>query len=154
MIIGKILYEKLKSLRNEVRNLKTAHIKTASTISTMTQAVTVNFSLQLDDLSGQIFSTQRAVITLTSADGTEMVSACYLQGITPSNIDDRYIEINTLQPQGGKARYGVAVTVGNFNDYQTLVGGGTVNLSYTLQLVGTSRFTASVSYRPLNGGTL
>ncbi len=153
MIIGDILYKKIKDLEAKVRYLKTTHFKTATTISTLSKDVGVNFSLTLESLSGSIYSTKRAVISLTTTDGSDMVSACYLKGATPTSIDDRQLEILRLQPQDGVIRYGVAVTSGNADDYDTLSGGGLVNLSYTIELVGTSNFNVSVEYKNINGGT-
>lgn len=150
---GELLYERLKELKAEVRNLKTAHFKTATTISTTTRTVTVNFSLMLERLSGNVFSTKRAVISMTTEDNTEMVSACYLAGMNPGNINGRFIEILRMQPQAGVIRFGVAVTTGNQSDWETLSQGGTVNLSYDIQLVGSSRFQTSVEYQNIEGVT-
>lgn len=149
-----LLYDKkLKDLEREITNLKTAHFKTATTINTMTLTQTLNFSLTLDPMTHEIYSTQRAVITLTTSDNTDMISSCYLSNITPSNIDDRFIQIQRLKPDAGAVRFGVAVFSQNINDYNTLSGGGSVDLSYTVQLVGSSKFTISVTYKSINGGT-
>ena len=154
MIIGDILYKKIKDLQAKVRYLKTTHFKTATTISTLSKTTTVNFSLMLEGQSGNIFSTKRAVISLATTDGSDMVSACYLKGATPSNIDDRQVEILRLQPQDGVIRYGVAVTAGNASDFNTLIGGGSVNLSYTIEVVGSSNFNVSVAYKNIDGGSV
>ena len=148
------LYDKrINNLMSEIRNLKTAHFKTATTINTMELNKTVNFSLTLDSLSGQVFSTQRAIITMTSEDGSNMISACYLNGITPSNIDDRYVFVKRISSDDGQRKYEVVVFSQNADDWNTLWGGGSVNLSYSLRLVGSSKFTASVSYRNILGGS-
>lgn len=149
-----LLYDKrLKDLEKEIRNLKTTHFKTATTINTMTRTRTLNFSLTLEPLSGNVYSTERAVITLTTSDNTDMISSCFLSNITPSNINDRFIQIQRLRPVAGQTRFGVAVFSQNYDDYITLVNGGSVNLSYTVQLVGSSEFTTSVSYKNIDGGT-
>lgn len=153
MEAGNILYRKLKDLQQKVRFLKTTHFKTATTISTMTREINVGFSLTLDSLSGEVYSTSRAIITATTDDSSDMISACYLAGATPSLLDDRQVEILRLQPRDGEARFGVAITAGNANDYNTLAGGGSVNLSYTIQVVGSSRFNLGLEYRSINGGT-
>ncbi len=150
----KLYDEKIKNLEREIRNLKTTHFKTATTINTMTRTNTLNFSLTLDSLSGNMFSTKRAVITLTTSDGSNMISSCFLSNITPSNINDRFIQIQRLQSGTGTTRFGVAVFSQNYNDWVALNGGGSVNLTYVVQTVGSSRFTTSVVYKNIDGGTL
>lgn len=145
--------ERLKNLEREIRQLKTAHYKTATTINTMTSNVNISFSLTLDLLSGSVYSTQRAIITMTTADNTDMISACYLVGITPNNYNNRYIIVNRLQSPAGQAKYEVIVISQNADDFNTLYGGGSVNLGYTVQLVGSSKFTTSISYRSITGGS-
>lgn len=145
--------ERIKNLEREIRNLKTAHFKTATTISTMETTVGTAFSLTLDSLSGQIYSTQRAVITLTTTDGTDMISACYLEGVDPSNLNNRFAFVKRIQSPAGTAKFDVTVFSQNADDYNTLAGGGSVNLSYTLRLVGSSRFNATVTYRSIDGGS-
>lgn len=152
---GRDLYdEKIKNLEKEIRSLKTTYFKTATTINTMTKNNTVNFSLTLDSLSGNIFSTKRAIITLTTSDGSNMISACYLYNMTPSGLDDRFIQIQRLQANAGSVRFGVAVFSQNYSDWVTLNNGGSVNLSYTIRTVGSSKFTTSVTYKNIDGGTL
>lgn len=153
MDLGKLYDNRIMELEREVHNLKVAHFKTATTISTMANNQTLSFSLMWDELSGQIFSTQRAIITMVASNSTDMISACYLSGLTPSTLDDRYIFIKRLDSSAGQVRFGVTVFSQNYSDYETLSGGGSVNLSYTVQLVGSSKFTASVSYKSITGGT-
>lgn len=148
------LYDKrIKELEKEIRNLKTTYFKTATTINTMTRTQSLSFSLTLEPLSGNIFSTKRAVITLTTTDNSDMISSCFLSNITPSNINDRFIQIQRLQSTTGKIRFGVAVFSQNYDDWVTLNGGGSVNLNYTVQLVGSSEFGVSVVYKNIDGGT-
>ena len=152
---GKKLYdEKIKSLDREIRSLKTTYFKTATTINTMTKNDTVSFSLTLDNLSGNIFSTKRAIVTLTTSDASNMISACYLYNMTPSGLDDRFVQIQRLQPTSGSVRFGIAVFSLNYNDWVTLSNGGSVNLSYTIRTVGSSKFTTSITYKNIDGGTI
>ena len=145
--------EQIKYLQAEIKQLKTAHIKTATKISTMELNTNVAFSLTLEPLSGQIFSTQRAIITMVSSNSTNMISACYLDGATPTNLDSRFVYINRIHSDSGKVQFDVSVFSQNQNDYDTLAGGGSVDLNYTVKLIGSSKFTASVSYRSITGGS-
>ena len=152
MINGEILGMKLKWLENEVRALKTTYTKTATTISTMEQTVSVNFSLIMPD-EYTIVGSQRAIITLTTVDSTQMITGCYIIGLTPSNLNDRYPFINRLSSSDGEIKYEIVLVSQNPNDAQTISGGGTVNLNYSVKLVGSSQFTVSVSYRSILGGS-
>lgn len=145
--------QRIKTLRREIRQLKTAHYKTATTISTLESDAALSFSLMLDTLSGSIYSTQRAIITMTASDNTNMISACYLVGVTPDNYANRYPAVRRMQAPPGQSKYEVAVTSQNADDYNTLAGGGSVNLSYTVRLVGSSEFNVGVSYRSITGGS-
>ena len=145
--------EQINYLKGEITELKTAHIKTATKISTMELNTNVSFSLTLDQLSGQMFSTERAIITMTSSNSTNMISACYLDGATPTNLDSRLVFINRINSDSGKAKFEVVVFSENENDYNTLIGGGSVNLTYTVKLIGSSKFALSVEYRSITGGS-
>lgn len=149
----KLYADRIKNLEREIRQIKTAHYKTATTINTMAANVATSFSLVLDQLSGSIYSSQRAIITMSALDNTNMISACYLVGINPDNYANRFVIIKRLQSSTGQAKYEAIVISQNPDDFNTLIGGGTVNLNYTLQLVGSSRFSASVSYRAITGGS-
>ena len=154
MDLEQLYNKKLIDLQNEIRNLKTTHFKTATTISTTVKTYTVNFSLMLDALSGNIYSTQRAVVNLTTVDNSNMISACYVANATPISLDDRFVSINRLKSENGVARFGIAVFSQNQNDYNILSQGGSVNLSYDLQLVGSSQFSVSAVYNSISGGTI
>lgn len=145
--------EQINYLKGEITELKTAHIKTATKISTMELNTNVSFSLTLDQLSGQMFSTERAIITMTSSNSTNMISACYLDGATPTNLDSRLVFINRINSDSGKTKFEVVVFSENENDYNTLIGGGSVNLTYTVKLLGSSKFALSVEYRSITGGS-
>ena len=148
----KLFDERMIALETEIRNLKTAHLKTATTISTKTANQALNFSLYLPD-EYSILSTQRAVITMTSKNNTDMISSCYLVSVTPSNLNDRFVFIKRVQSPTGTAKFDVVVFSQNQDDYDTLSGGGSVNLNYTVQLVGSSDYNVSVEYRALKGGS-
>lgn len=152
MINGEIFAMKIKALEKEVRALKTTHIKTATTISTMEASASITFNLFMPD-AYTIVSDKRAIITLTTADGTDMISACYLDGVTPANLNSRYPFIYRINSPAGQAKYEVVLLSQNANDYQTISGGGSVQLNYNLKLIGSSKFTVSVSYTDILGGS-
>ena len=149
MKIADVMWDKIKYIEKEIKNLKTARFKTASTISTTTQENSITLPLKLfgnPSTYYEVISSKRAIVTLTTADNSNMISALYLKGITPSNLNDRYIFIHKLNSSAGQARFAVYVYSQNVNDFNTLAGGGSVNVSYNLQGVGSSRFTMSINY--------
>lgn len=148
-----LLDQKIKYFEQEILNLKTMHIKTATTIKTKVLDTSVNFSLFLpSELSTEILSTKRAIITMTAKDSTNMISACYLKNMTPSNLDSRFIFINRLSSSAGVVKYGITIYSENYNDYTTLAGGGSVNLTYDIEVVGSSDYNIDVVYKNIDGG--
>ena len=120
MKISDLMWSRIKNIEKEIKNLKTARFKTATTISTMTQNSSITLPLKLfGDPSTyyEVISSKRAVITLTTADETDMISALYLDGVTPSNLNDRYVFVHKLNSTAGKARFAIYVYSQNQNDY-------------------------------------
>ena len=149
MKIANELWEKLNYIGKEIKNLKTARFKTSTMISTMTVDGSVTLPLKLFGNPGayyEIISSKRAVITLTTADNTNMISSLYLNGITPSTTNNRYIFVKRLNSSSGQSRFAIYVYSQNTDDYNTLSGGGSVSVSYNIQGVGSSRFSMSISY--------
>lgn len=146
MIAGKLLYDKLKKLESELRLLKTAHIKTATTISTTYRTAVVKFSLTKADYGGNTYSTQDAIIEATTQNGDDMVCACYIDGLTPAVLDDRLLMMDGLAAEAGKRSFRLTVLSGNAQDYNILSGGGEVNITYVVRVVGTSEFNLTVRY--------
>lgn len=146
---GEQLYaEKINAIEREITTLKTAQTKSAATIVMATDTVNLNFTLR--DVN-TMASDKRAIITLTTDNGEDMISSCYLVGITPSNYNNRYCFIDRGQPSMSESVFEVYVYSANSDDWQTLEDGGTVNLSYTVQLIGSSAFTTSVEYKNIDG---
>lgn len=143
------LSEKIIHIGEELKNLKTAHVKTATTLATTAKETRLSFSLVLHSWGGlysEIFSSKRAHVTLTTTDGTDMMSELYLKGVTPANINRRNIFVRRCAGSAHNALYEVWVYSQNPDDYDVLSGGGTINLEYTVQGVGTSNFNISVRY--------
>jgi len=145
--------KKILWIKQELKNLKTAHVKTATTIATTASERTLTFALKLHDYGGgyyEVFSAKRAVITLSTSDDTNMISAVYLKNVTPNNVDGRNIFVRRRAGGSHNAVYEIWIYSMNANDYNTLIGGGSVSLNYTIQMVGSSKFTSSVTWEDLN----
>lgn len=146
--------QKIISLKNEIRYLKTAHYKTATKISTMQNSVSINFSLFLNPDTYEIYGDKRAIITLTTSDNSDMISSCYIDEVGPSLVSDyRFVSVDRITSDVGKVKYEVIVMSQNPDDYTTLIGGGSINLNFTATLIGSSRFITSIEYRNFLGGS-
>ena len=147
---GERYAKRITDLEREIRELKTAHYKTATTISTMTKTQLLSFDLKLYDY--EIWSNKRAIITLTTTDGSNMISACYVN-VKPTSLDDRYYYVNRLSSGDGEAKFEVLVYSVNNTDWTTLFNGGSVDIFVNAQMVGSSDFTYSVEYKNIEGGS-
>lgn len=153
MKISDVFIKKMEYFKKEIRNLKTAHLKTATTLATTSKSGAVSLPLQLFGDPGVywlVASSKKAVVTLTTTDNTNMISALYLTGVTPSNVDDRRIFVYRVASNPGECKFEIAVYSENQNDYNTLSGGGSVNVGYNIQAVGTSNFNINITYKDFN----
>lgn len=149
MRIADLMWQRIGNIEREIKNLKTARFKTASTISTMTRSGTVNLPLKLfgnPSTYWEIISSKRAIITLTTTDNTNMISSVYLDGVTPTNTNRRFIFIHKLASGTGVAKFAMYVYSQNSDDFDILSGGGSVNVSYNIQGVGSSQFNMNITY--------
>lgn len=153
MNMAAMLASKINYFTREIRNLKTAHVKTATTIATLSKSSSVTLNLQLfgDPLYyWEIASNQKAVVTLTSTDGTNMISALHLKGVTPSNLNQRYIFVRRRGSNTGTAVFEIYIYSQNTDDFNTLSGGGSVSLKYNIEAIGSSDFNITVNYEGFN----
>lgn len=148
---GNLFDKRIKDLEKEIRNLKTAHFKTSTTINTMQKNASINLSLVLDN---DIHSSNRAIITLKTKDNSEMISACYINNLDIPEIEDgRFITVQRIDSNVGEIKYEIIVMSLSYNDFVILDGGGSIDLSYDLTLIGSSEFNVSVYYRSFFGGS-
>lgn len=142
-------YDKILYFERELRNLKTSHVKTSTTIATLEKSTSIQLSLRLYGSASsywEINSSKKAVITMTSTDGTDMISALYVNGITADNFNDRYIFVRRRATTAGKVAFEIYVYSYNTNDRDILAGGGSVVLDYNLTAVGSSNYNITVTY--------
>lgn len=150
-----LLSEKINYFKNEIRNLKTAHTKTATAIATTwtTDLITIRLKLYGDPMVYQeVIGSKKAVIRLTSEDSTNMVSAAYLFNMSPGDLKDRHIFIRRRAANRGEAVFEVSVYSQNADDYNWLSGGAGryIDVDYVIMSVGSSKFSTSVSYEDYN----
>lgn len=153
MNIAQEFIKKVEHYGQEICSLKTAHYKTATTIATTSQNGAISLPLQLFGDPGVywlVASSKKAVVTLTTTDNTNMLSAVYLTGVTPSNVDNRRIFVYRVASNPGECKFEIAVYSENQTDYNTLAGGGSVTVDYNIEAVGTSNFNMEITYKDFN----
>ncbi len=75
-----------------------------------------------------------------------MISSVYLNGVTPTNTDRRFIFIHKLASGDGVTKFAMYVYSQNSNDFDVLSGGGSINVNYSIQGVGSSQFNMNITY--------
>lgn len=143
--------ERIINLQRELTTLKTTAAKSATTLETKTASGTLNFNLTItrNPVSGATgtSSTQRAIVTITSQNNRNFLSMLTF-GI--STLDGRGLQVLRRPSSAGVAQFCVVVGSGNQDDYQTLIGGGSISLSYGFTVTATADFSMSVSYENYN----
>lgn len=143
--------EKVRKMIQEVRDLKTCPIKTATQLATEKKSIDISMPMTVHPggSPSYAYSSKRAFITATSSDGSNMITSCTVQNnagdVQNHNLLLRSISIFPVEC-GDTATYSAVVYSRNYNDIQTLVGGGSVTLNYTIDFICTSSVTLSVRY--------
>lgn len=146
--------EEIKRLEQQVIELKTCPIKTASQMATKSidQPVSYNLSYSAQLSPNFAWGENTVVITMTSTNGTNMLTSCYVKNSDDAsghNLQGR--GISTIPTQAGStAQYKVSLFSRNPNDISTLAGGGSVTLNYNFVLTATSDFTVTITTEPYN----
>lgn len=142
---------KVKKIIEEVRDLKTCPIKTATQMATKKSSINISMPMTVHPgvSPAYAYSSKRAFITATSTDGTNMLTSCTVQDnagdVQSHNLLGRSVTIFPVEC-GSVGTHSAIVYSRNPNDIQTLVGGGTLTLNYTLDFICTSDFTLSIRY--------
>jgi len=146
---------RIKKMTEEVRDLKTCPIKTATQLATKKKSINIVMDMTVfpHPPYTYAFSVKKAFITATSNDGSNMITSCTVQDnagdVSGHNLAGRSISIFSVEC-GSTATYSAVVFSTNNNDIQTIVGGGTVTLNYTIDFICTSDFTLSIRYEDFN----
>ncbi len=139
----------ISRMEQEITALKTSKIKTSATLAIQEQSVALSLPLTLDTLSGQVYSSKQAVITLKSADGGNFLSSLYL-GM--SSTENRTYRVNRRKSDEGVVKFVVLISVGNASDWETLYGGGSVTVNFNVNIRTTSECSLSLAYEDVSFG--
>lgn len=139
----------INRMEQEILALKTSKVKTSGTLAIQEQSVALSLPLTLNTLSGQVYSSKQAVITLKSSDEGNFLSSLYL-GMT--GVDNRVFRVNRRYSDAGVVKFVVIITAGNATDWQTLYGGGSVTVSFNANIRTTSECSLSLAYEEVSFG--
>ena len=146
---------RVKKMTEEVRDLKTCPIKTATQLATKKKSINLVMDMTIFPTPpyNYAYSVKKAFITATSNDGSNMITSCTVNpnagDVEDHNLGGRSVSIFSVEC-GSTATYSAVVFSRNNADIQTLVNGGTVTLYYTIDFICTSDFTLSVRYEDFN----
>lgn len=131
----------------EILALKTSKVKTSGTLAIQEQSVALSLPLTLNTLSGEVYSSKQAVITLKASDGSNFLSSLYLE---MSGVDNRVFRANRQYSDAGVVKFVVIITAGNATDWQTLYGGGSVTINFNANVRTTSECSLSLAYEDVS----
>ena len=122
--------QEILRLEQEVLALKTCPIKTATSMTTKSVQQAVSFNM---DYLGQLiqnysWSARKIIITMTSTDGTNMLTDCTLESSGDAadyNLAGRGVTV-VQTDAGSTTQYKVSAWSRNENDISILAGGGSV----------------------------
>lgn len=140
--------KEINNLRREVLALKQQKEKSASVLQTVTETITLSFDLELimsQWLIPIVRSQNMAIIDFGTSDNP-LVGVNY--NIT--GLDDRIIrDVPYYDSATGHIGRMVYIYSNNQSDLSTLQGGGTVTLTYDVEISSTSELEISTSYEDL-----
>lgn len=129
-------------VKNELLALKTATIRSSTQMATIAKSININFTLEKTPTGTSTTSTQNAIIT-----AIPIISQPMLAQITEnlSDLDNRRFITARLTGENNAIVFYVSI-LGNDNDLAIINSGGTVSLSYSLDVTATADFNISVRY--------
>lgn len=135
--------QEMKALRREVEALKVAKEKAMMNFKLKQQQKNVSLTMNRNGyVTGlQVMSDKYAKIIATAKDGKTMIGSCTLR-----TGDDRTLDLREVLSGQGKLGWSFMIIDGNDSDWQTVLGGGSVTASYTLDIRTTSDCDVTITY--------
>lgn len=134
---------RIKRIQNEITLLKTSKDKSALTLKTKERTSSVALPLKLDTYGYSVYSSKKAIITLTGADSTNFLSSLTLN---TTSVSDRTYALYRRDSNAGVVQYVLLISLGNQSDYYTLSGGGSVTVNMGINVRATTDFAMTVAY--------
>lgn len=138
----------IRNLRREAESLKISYVKTASAIKTKSEQVQITFTLD-SMTAGWIDPDTWYVTAETLTVGRAMACSITLDNdgttVQNHNLNNRTLTFTKLQG-GDYNKWRIDLNSLNINDFNTISGGGKVELTYYFTITGTADFTIGVSH--------
>lgn len=144
--------EMIKKMEQEIYELKTCPVKTATTMATTQKTQDINIPMTIPIWSGSTpppyaYGYKQAIITCTSTSGP-MICSCHLKNnagdVSNYNLAGRSISV--FPRKCGTVWEFAVLVYSRGSDAQVIWQGGSVDLDYTMEITATSDFTMSLSY--------
>lgn len=136
--------QEMKEIRREVMAQKALKQKAIMNFGVKSQSKTITLTMNQNGyVTGlNVMSDKYAEIIATSTGGKNMLGTCTLR-----SSDDRTLDLRRLITNQGQLGWSLIIIDGNASDWQTVQGGGSVTVSYTIDIRTTSNCTIEINYK-------
>lgn len=138
-----LFIQEMKDIRRELNALKIAKEKAAMNFRVKAQQRNVTLTMNANGyVTGlNVMSDKYAKIIATSKNGKNMLGSCTLK-----EGDGRTLDLKRLESGTGKLGWYFMIMDGTESDWETVTGGGSVTVTYTLDIQTTSDCDITISY--------
>lgn len=139
--------KEILAMNSEILALKQQREKSANVLKTQTANLSLTFNLEIaGQFDPYVRSDKMAVIDIDSGDNNPLTGITFnIAGLNDRIIRHVPIHDNT----NGHIGYMVFIYSNNSTDMNTLMGGGTVTLTYGAKISATTSITPTVTYKDL-----
>ena len=139
--------KEILAMNSEILALKQQREKSANILKTQTTNLSLTFNLEIaGQFDPYVRSDKMAVIDIDSGDNNPLTGITF--NIT--GLNDRIIRhVPIYDNTSGHIGYMVFIYSNNSTDMNTLMGGGTVTLTYGAKISATTSITPTVTYKDL-----
>lgn len=139
--------KEILAMNSEILALKQQREKSANVLKTQTTNLSLTFNLEIaGQFDPYVRSDKMAVIDIDSGDNNPLTGITF--NIT--GLNDRIIRhVPIYDNTNGHIGYMVFIYSNNSTDMNTLMGGGTVTLTYGAKISATASITPTVTYKDL-----
>ena len=136
--------QNMKDIRREVMAQKELKEKAIMNFAVKSQSKTVTLTMNQNGyVTGlNVMSDKYAEIIATSTDGKNMIGTCTLR-----SSDDRSLDLRRLITNQGQLGWSLIIIDGNDSDWQTVTGGGSVSVTYTIDIRTSSNCNVIINYK-------
>lgn len=136
--------QQMKEIRREVMAQKALKEKAIMNFGVKEQTINVTLTMNQNGyVTGlNVMSDKYAEIIATSDGDRNMIGTCTLKATS-----DRTLDLRRILTNKGQLGWGLIIVDGNDSDWQTVMGGGSVSVTFALDIRTTSNCTIQVNYK-------